>query len=312
MSMPLKTAAILSVVLFSFLSIFLFVHHEVHNLQKEAAGQDTSAHKLRKRTRSITDKAKIFLHLTNQPPDEDVPLPSDPDPLEEDGKPKESVVDTDDRSEEKEEAKKHYRPHIGEPIDTSSEGTAGDADANSRATKTKDHTSEKEYAASGNKESETKGINPGKQQQQQQEEEAEEEKEVPVPIENPNTERKGALTCNGKQIDSEVIYWKVVPGDKTYESPITPHHGQHHDRYLTFEYDQGGWNNVRMGLECFIVLAHAMGRTLVVPPQQHLYLLGKTHKDEGDEKVRVKKSWSSVVVSTCDRTVEYHTVSQRN
>ena len=33
-----------------------------------------------------------------------------------------------------------------------------------------------------------------------------------------------------------------------------------------------------MGLECMIVLAHAFGRTLVVPPQQHLYLLGKQHK----------------------------------
>ena len=43
-------------------------------------------------------------------------------------------------------------------------------------------------------------------------------------------------------------------------------------------------NNIRMGLECVVVLAHAMGRTLVVPPQQHLYLLGKTHKDKEDEK----------------------------
>ena len=44
-------------------------------------------------------------------------------------------------------------------------------------------------------------------------------------------ERKGLLYCNGKQTDSEVIYWKIVPGDSTYESPITPHHGMHHDRY---------------------------------------------------------------------------------
>lgn len=94
--------------------------------------------------------------------------------------------------------------------------------------------------------------------------------------------QKGTLTCNGQSVDSEIIYWKIVPGDNTYESPITPHHGLHHDRYLSFEYDQGGWNNVRMGMECLIVVAHAMGRTLVVPPQQHLYLLGKTHKDEHD------------------------------
>lgn len=95
-------------------------------------------------------------------------------------------------------------------------------------------------------------------------------------------EERGVLYCNGTKVDSEVIFWKIVPGDISYESPITPHHGLHHDRYLSFEYDQGGWNNVRMGMECLIVAAHAMGRTLVVPPQQHLYLLGRTHRDQGD------------------------------
>ena len=96
--------------------------------------------------------------------------------------------------------------------------------------------------------------------------------------------RRGSLTCKGQQIDSEVIYWKIVPGDNEYESPITPHHGVHHDRYLTYEYDEGGWNNIRMGMECHIVMAHAMGRTLVIPAQQHLYLLGRTHVDKHGNK----------------------------
>ena len=90
--------------------------------------------------------------------------------------------------------------------------------------------------------------------------------------------KRGVLKCGGQERDSEVIYWKIVPGDITYESPITPHHGLHHDRYLTFEYDQGGWNNIRMGMEVFIVIAHAMGRTLVLPPAQNLYLLYQKHK----------------------------------
>ena len=38
-------------------------------------------------------------------------------------------------------------------------------------------------------------------------------------------EQKGELICNGKHVDSEVIYWKSVPGDDRYESSITPHHG---------------------------------------------------------------------------------------
>ena len=98
-------------------------------------------------------------------------------------------------------------------------------------------------------------------------------------------ENVGTLMCDGKDTKSEVIYWKVVPGDNEFESPITPHHGIHHDRYLTFEYDNGGWNNIRMSLECLIVSAHAMGRTVVLPPSQHLYLLTRKHKDKGEDKV---------------------------
>lgn len=95
-------------------------------------------------------------------------------------------------------------------------------------------------------------------------------------------EKIGNLMCNGKDIQSEVIYWKIVPGDNVFESPITPHHGLHHDRYLTFEYDNGGWNNIRMSLECLMVCAHAMGRTVVLPPSQKLYLLTTKHRDKGN------------------------------
>ena len=57
----------------------------------------------------------------------------------------------------------------------------------------------------------------------------------------------GLLKCNGEYVDSEVIYWRVVPGDIDFESPITPHHDEHHERFLTFAYDEGGW--------CIICLA---------------------------------------------------------
>lgn len=96
--------------------------------------------------------------------------------------------------------------------------------------------------------------------------------------------KKGLLMCNGSPRESEVIYWKDISSDRNFESPITPHHGVHHDRYLSFEYDQGGWNNIRMGMEVFIVCAHAMGRTLVIPPQQNLYLLGSKHKGKNDKQ----------------------------
>jgi len=86
--------------------------------------------------------------------------------------------------------------------------------------------------------------------------------------------KPGKLVCDGKPMEHEIIYWKDVPGDMQYESPITPHHAEHDQKYLTFEYDAGGWNNVRMGVECVVVFAHATGRTLVAPPAQNLYLLG--------------------------------------
>jgi hypothetical protein len=36
---------------------------------------------------------------------------------------------------------------------------------------------------------------------------------------------------------------------------------------------QSGWNNIRMAVETVIVFAHAMGRTIVLPPEAHMYLL---------------------------------------
>lgn len=51
-------------------------------------------------------------------------------------------------------------------------------------------------------------------------------------------------------------------------------------KYVTFEPDVGGWNNIRMQMEIVLVFAYATGRILVLPPDQPMYLLnaGKGHQ----------------------------------
>jgi hypothetical protein len=65
-----------------------------------------------------------------------------------------------------------------------------------------------------------------------------------------------------------VQYWSGAASAREQPLPwATP------NKYVTFEPDGGGWNNIRMGFELFALFAHATGRTLVLPPPQKLYLL---------------------------------------
>jgi GDP-fucose protein O-fucosyltransferase len=65
-----------------------------------------------------------------------------------------------------------------------------------------------------------------------------------------------------------------------YVSPMKKADGS--EQYLTFEPDSGGWNNIRMAMETVLAMAAAMGRTLVLPPEAGMYLLGKQkHEKSG-------------------------------
>ena len=78
----------------------------------------------------------------------------------------------------------------------------------------------------------------------------------------------------------DMIYWSDLPADSTYKSPFSRDKGSR-KQYLTFEQDDAGFNNMRSSMEVIVVLAHATGRTLVLPPKQKINMLGG--KNGGEE-----------------------------
>jgi hypothetical protein len=47
------------------------------------------------------------------------------------------------------------------------------------------------------------------------------------------------------ELAEEMVYWEDIPQDQTWVSPFK---SDTSPKYLTFEPDQGGWNNIRMGM----------------------------------------------------------------
>ena len=81
-----------------------------------------------------------------------------------------------------------------------------------------------------------------------------------------------------------------------YEFSITPHHANHDQKYLTFEYDAGGWNNVRMGVECVVVFAPCDGKDVRGPTSSEP-VLARARRT----RTRRSASWASTTSSS--RTV---------
>lgn len=86
-------------------------------------------------------------------------------------------------------------------------------------------------------------------------------------------------------IHPAVRYWNEETD--CYTTALQKFHGLNasieNQKFVVFQPDLGGWNNIRMALEVVILFAKITGRILVFPPQAVLYLLVKNRK-WGDNK----------------------------
>ena len=85
-----------------------------------------------------------------------------------------------------------------------------------------------------------------------------------------------------EQVVNEMVYWNDIPSDSNFVSPFHPsriprdansdidNNEEEEEKFLSFEPDRAGWNNMRMSFETVVVLAAATGRTLVIPNEKKI------------------------------------------
>lgn len=98
------------------------------------------------------------------------------------------------------------------------------------------------------------------------------------------------LSCTkygGPTNASEMVYWEDIDIDAKFISPFNKKlfsqdedNGSTQLQYLTFEPDRAGFNNIRMGVETVVALAHAMGKTLVIPPDRIIWSMENAENNQ--------------------------------
>jgi len=108
------------------------------------------------------------------------------------------------------------------------------------------------------------------------------------------------LTCSGsppckRGEDGSIVYWRKW----TDETPVwpSPYKGKEGEeiKYVTFEPDVGGFNNMRMAFDNFVLFALATGRTLVLPDKYPMRLSKKERALDGLSDFYDVSAWKAYV-----------------
>jgi len=109
-----------------------------------------------------------------------------------------------------------------------------------------------------------------------------------------------------EQVVNEMVYWNDIPSDSNFVSPFHPsriprddstadyseEQEEEEEKFLSFEPDRAGWNNMRMSFETVVVLAAATGRTLVIPNEKKItQIKQKKHAYKKGEEQQYKFSF---------------------
>jgi len=117
--------------------------------------------------------------------------------------------------------------------------------------------------------------------------------------------KHGRVTCE-TNVDS-LAYWNEPQGtrDATFISPFGDG-PRSKAKYLAFTPDKGGFNNIRMSFEIILIIAAALGRILVLPPEQPMYLL----RNDGAKKHRGLNGFFDMEGDYFKKRVRYLTMEQ--
>ena len=109
-----------------------------------------------------------------------------------------------------------------------------------------------------------------------------------------------SLIINKKKIEKFTgnnTYYSLYNLSDRYSKSIKSYQVKDHDKFIIFNYDQGGFNNIRISFEVTVILAKYLDRVLVIPPKIKYYLLGDKKRTIFD--FYSKKNLSNYI-SICD------------